>query len=119
MELMTLGKHNIQKYAGMYNILSQPLVTFLYLTPFVDGKLTKKVNEWLGSREQWSGTQSQVKAGIVGDVFSPFQANFDASKEYAPLDEMFCERQRLYCVHDVGITIHLQRSLFLRHLESL
>lgn len=45
MELMTLGKYNIQKYAGMYNILSHPLITFLYLTPFVHGKLTKKVNE--------------------------------------------------------------------------
>lgn len=45
MELMTLGKYNIQKYAGMYNNLSQALITFLYLTPFVDGKVTKKVNE--------------------------------------------------------------------------
>lgn len=52
MELMSLGKYNIQKYAGMYNILSQPLIMFLYLTPFADGKLTKKVNEWLGEREQ-------------------------------------------------------------------
>lgn len=45
MELMTLGKYNIQKYAGMYHILSQPLIMFLYLAPFVDGKVTKKVNE--------------------------------------------------------------------------
>lgn len=44
-ELMTFRKYNIQKYAGMYNILSQPLIRFLYLTPFVDGKLARKVNE--------------------------------------------------------------------------
>lgn len=29
----------------MYNILSQVLIMFLYITRFVDGKLTKKVNE--------------------------------------------------------------------------
>lgn len=44
-ELKRLGKYNIQKHAGMYINLSQPLITFLYLTPFVDGKMTKKVNE--------------------------------------------------------------------------
>lgn len=36
----------------MYNILSQLLLMFLYLATFVDGKLTKKVNELLGHREQ-------------------------------------------------------------------
>lgn len=44
MELMTFRKDNIQKYAGMYNILSRPLIRFLYLTLFVDGKLARKVN---------------------------------------------------------------------------
>lgn len=41
MELMTLGTFNIHIYAGMCNILSQPLSLFLYLTQFVDGKVTK------------------------------------------------------------------------------